>query len=61
MRLIERRATEHYAGLRYMTEEFIIGAKLEELVARVVASYESEPRTQHIDRLYLPSREEIIR
>lgn len=43
-----------------MPEDFIIGAKLGELVDRVVASYKHDPRTQHIGKLYLPSREEII-
>lgn len=43
-----------------MSQDFIIGAKLEELVDRMVASYAAEPRTQHIDRVFLPSRDEII-
>ncbi len=43
-----------------MTEDFVIGQKLGELVERVVASYHADARTQHIDRVYLPSRSEII-
>lgn len=43
-----------------MTEDFVIGQKLGELVERVVASYHADTRTQHIDRVYLPSRSEII-
>ena len=43
-----------------MTEDFIIGSKLGELVARVVHSYNSDERMQHIDRVYLPARDEII-
>ncbi len=43
-----------------MPEDFIIGAKLSELVDGVVASYKHDPRTQHIGKLYLPSRDEII-
>ncbi len=43
-----------------MSEDFVIGPKLGELVHRVVASYQSEPRTQHIDRVYLPSRSDIV-
>jgi len=43
-----------------MTEDFVIGPKLGELVERVVASYHADTRTQHIDRVYLPSRSEII-
>jgi serine O-acetyltransferase len=37
-----------------------MGPELPRLVERIVASYQSEPRTQHIDRVYLPSREQII-
>ncbi len=44
-----------------MTEDFIIGAKLGDLVNRIVASYQSDERTRHIDRVYLPARAEIIR
>lgn len=43
-----------------MPEDFIIGAKLNELVDRVVASYKHDPRTEHIGKLYLPSRDEIV-
>lgn len=43
-----------------MTEDFVIGPKLGELVERVVASYHADSRTQHIDRVFLPSRSEII-
>ncbi len=43
-----------------MTEDFIIGAKLGELVDHMVTSYEEEDRAQHIDRMYLPSRTEIV-
>ena len=42
-------------------EDFVMGPKLGELVEHVVASYRSDPRTQHIDRVYLPSRADIIR
>lgn len=44
-----------------ISEDFVIGPKLGELVERVVASYFTEPRTQHIDKVYLPNREETIR
>ena len=40
---------------RIMTEDFVIGPKLGDLVDKIVASYGGEPRTQHIDRVYLPS------
>ena len=43
-----------------MPEDFIIGAKLGELVDRIVKSYDVDERTQHIDRLYLPARSEIV-
>ncbi len=43
-----------------MTEEFSIGAKLPELVDRIVASYRSDERTQRIDRHFLPSRARIV-
>lgn len=48
-------------GAQAMTEDFIMGPKLGELVQRVVDSYNTDARTQHIDRVYLPSRVEIIR
>ena len=41
-----------------ITEDFVIGPKLGELVERVVASYFSDARTHHIDKVYLPNREE---
>ncbi|MFQ5590032.1 MAG: serine O-acetyltransferase EpsC [Phycisphaerae bacterium] len=44
-----------------MTEDFIMGPKLAELVKRVVESYDSDARTQHIDRVHLPSRFKIIK
>lgn len=43
-----------------MTEDFIIGAKLGDLVSKIVASYDDDKRTQHIDRIYLPARAEIV-
>ncbi len=50
-----------------MTEDFItgrasllVGSKLGDLVNKIVASYDEDKRTQHIDRVYLPSRTEII-
>ncbi len=43
-----------------MSEDFVIGAKLGELVQRVVASYQVDTRTQHIDRVFLPNRAEIV-
>ncbi len=42
-----------------MTEDFVIGPKLGELVERIVSSYQADTRTQHIDRIYLPSRSDI--
>jgi len=41
-------------------EDFVMGAKLGELVEHMVGSYKSDARTQHIDRVYLPSRADII-
>lgn len=43
-----------------MPHDFVIGPKLGELVERVVANYFSDSRTHHIDRVYLPSRSEIV-
>lgn len=43
-----------------MIEDFVIGPKLNELVDQIVKSYRSEPRTRHIDRIYLPNRAEIV-
>ena len=37
-----------------------LGEALPRLVSRIVKSYGADPRTQHIDREYLPSREIII-
>ncbi len=37
-----------------------LGETLPRLVSRIVKSYVSDPRTQHIDREYLPAREVII-
>lgn len=42
------------------THDFVIGPKLGQLVERIVASYNADPRTRHIERLYLPSRDEIV-
>ena len=41
-------------------EDFVIGPKLSDLVDRVIASYKAEDKTQHIDRVYLPSRDQIV-
>lgn len=41
-------------------DEFQIGPKLTDYVDKIVASYEADPRTRHIDRLYLPNRSEIV-
>lgn len=43
-----------------MTEDFVIGPKLAELVDNIVSSYNCDSRTQHIGRTYLPARAEII-
>lgn len=43
-----------------MSEDFVIGPKLGELVQRLVESYQADGRTQHIDRVYLPARAEIV-
>lgn len=43
-----------------MTEDFIIGPRLTTMVDAIVASYNTDARTQHIDRLYLPSRDDIV-
>lgn len=43
-----------------MPHDFIIGPKLGELVERMVASYLTDARTHHIDRVYLPNRSEIV-
>ncbi len=38
-----------------------LGERLAPLVEALVASYDADPRTQHIDRAYLPSRAGIVR
>jgi len=43
-----------------MTEDFVIGPKLGELVEKMIHSYNTDTRTQHVDRFYLPSRDQII-
>lgn len=43
-----------------MTDQFQMGDKLPSLVERIVASYKADNRTHHIDRVYLPSRREIV-
>lgn len=43
-----------------MMQDFTIGPKLEKMVSELVESYSAETRTQHIDRLYLPSRGDIV-
>ncbi len=43
-----------------MPHDFIIGPKLGDLVERIVRSYQSDPRIQHVDRYYLPNRAEIV-
>lgn len=43
-----------------MHDDFVMGRKLGELVDRVVTSYLADTRTQHIDRVHLPARDEII-
>jgi len=43
-----------------MSAEFEIGSRLPDLVEQMAASYRSDPRTHHIDRRFLPSRQEII-
>jgi len=42
-----------------MPESFQLGENLPALVDRVLASYKSDKRTQHIDRVLLPSRRKI--
>lgn len=43
-----------------MTDDFKIGAKLTDLVGRIVESYQSDDRTHRIDRRFLPSRTRLI-
>jgi serine O-acetyltransferase len=42
------------------TRAFQIGEKLPALVDGIVASYQADDRTHHIDKPYLPARAEII-
>ncbi len=42
------------------THDFDLGPRLGELVDKVVESYRADERTQHIDKVYLPSRDEIV-
>ncbi|RIK65114.1 MAG: serine acetyltransferase [Planctomycetota bacterium] len=44
-----------------MIGEFDLDDRLQDLVDRIVANYESDPRTRHIDRGYLPSYTELVR
>jgi serine O-acetyltransferase len=44
-----------------MLGEFDLDQKLQDLVGRMVVSYNADPRTHHIGRGYLPSTAEIIR
>jgi serine O-acetyltransferase len=43
-----------------MMDQLQMGEKLPSLVQRIVESYKADKRTHHIDRVYLPSRREII-
>jgi len=43
-----------------MPDRFSFNDRLPSLVERIVESYRSDPRTHHIDRVYLPDRREII-
>ncbi len=43
-----------------MSDEFTIGSRLPNLVDAVVRSYKDLPRCRHIDRRYLPSREQTV-
>ncbi len=43
-----------------MPRKFQIGDQLPVLVDRIVESYYADERTRHLDRVYLPSRREII-
>lgn len=43
-----------------MTDQFEMGDRLPTLVEKIVASYRADDRTHHIDRIYLPSRREIV-
>ena len=44
-----------------MIGEFDLDDRLKALVDRIVDSYVAEPITRHVDRGYLPSRDEVIR
>jgi serine O-acetyltransferase len=44
-----------------MAAEFDIDAKLQPLVERIVASYQADARTRHIDRGHLPSQSDVLR
>lgn len=44
-----------------MIGEFDIDGRLKGLVDRIVDSYVADPVTRHVDRGYLPSRDEVIR
>ncbi len=46
--------TEPHADLKQST-------KLEQVIDALLASYPQDPRTQHIDAIFLPSREQAIR
>jgi serine O-acetyltransferase len=43
-----------------MPYSFQIGKQLPQLVDKILDSYNSDPRTRHIDRSYLPSRSKIV-
>ncbi len=43
-----------------MVDQLQLGDALPALVSRIVASYKADGRTHHIDRVYLPSRREIV-
>ena len=43
-----------------MASKFEFGEQLTQLVDKIVESYQSDERTRHIDRIYLPNREAIV-
>ena len=43
-----------------MPADFEMGDRLGHLVDRILDSYYADERTRHIDRAYLPSRDEIM-
>ena len=43
-----------------MPNKFQFGEHLLQLVDKIVNSYNSDERTRHIDRIYLPNREAIV-